>query len=95
MTNNDPHMAGTHNIVSGYSGGRILAGDVRQLVRDFPGCTLKWSMAWLSQYYGGTTVREYPASLGAAEILRQIKCERADRRMDGRCGNETLIVLEG
>jgi len=53
---------------------------------------LLYRMRWLTQFYGGDTVREYPVSLGASEILRRIKCERADRRSCGRIVDELIQI---
>lgn len=69
--------------------------DIKRLVTDNPTSTLRYRMTWLQEYYGGTTTKEYPATLGTAEIARQINCELADRRLMGaRIGSQSLEVIE-
>lgn len=69
--------------------------DIKRLVTDNPDATLRFRMTWLQEYYGGTTYKEYPATLGVNEITRQINCEVSDRRMMGaRIGSQSLEVIE-
>lgn len=89
-------MATDHTTTNcAFAGKAILASDVRSLAAGHPDCILVWRARWQGAFYGGDTVREFPAIWGAREIMRQIKNERADRRATGaRILNEMLTCAD-